>query len=197
MTSRATTDKGRNEITRLLSCWSGGDATALEHLVPLVYQELRRLAGGYMRRERTGHTLQPTALVHEAFVRMVDQTHVEFRSRAHFFGAASNLMRQILVNHALRAKAAKRGGGRRVTFDDSLGLSVAPAGMDVLALDDALTKLAALDPRQSRIIELRYFGGLTEEEIAELLEISVSTVKREWRFAKEVLRKQLAKDILS
>jgi RNA polymerase sigma factor (TIGR02999 family) len=181
---------GPGEVTRLLLSWSSGDRTALDQLVPIVYGELRRLAAAYLKRERPDHTLQPTALVHEAYVRLVDQTRVESRTRAQFFGIAANLMRQILVNHAERHRAAKRGGGKKVALDEAVALAGQP-GLDLMMLDQALGRLAQFDPRQSRIVELRFFGGLTEEEIAEVLDVSPITVKREWRIARAALYHQL------
>jgi RNA polymerase sigma factor (TIGR02999 family) len=178
------------DVTRLLQSWSGGDKKALDELTPLIYSKLRSLAAAYFRRERSDHTLQPTALVHEAYLRLIDQTRVESRSRAHFFAFAANLMRQILVNHALQHRAAKRGGGNKVALEEGSGL-VLPREIDVIALDQALDSLARLDPRQSRIVELRFFGGLTEEEIADLLGIAPITVKRDWRIARAALRHHL------
>jgi RNA polymerase sigma factor (TIGR02999 family) len=178
------------DVTRLLVSWSSGDKAALERLMPLVYAELRRLASYYLRRERPDHTLNTTDLVHEAYLRLVNQSQVESRTRAQFFGIAANLMRQILVKHALRRKTAKRGHGNRVTLEDTLALVEQPR-IDLLALDHALDKLAELDPRQSQIVELRFFGGSTEEEIAAFLGISQSTVRREWRMAKALLRSDL------
>jgi RNA polymerase sigma factor (TIGR02999 family) len=154
---------------------------------------LRGLAAAYIRRERSDHTLQPTALVHEAYMRLVDQTKVESPSRAQFFGIAANLMRQILVNHARHHRAAKRGGGNKVALEEFAGATPA-RGVDFLALDEALDKLAQLNPRQSRIVELRFFGGLTEEEIAEVLEVSAITVKRDWRVARAFLHGVLEAD---
>lgn len=179
------------EITQLLISWSHGDQAALSKLMPLVYDELHRLAHRYMRRERPGHTLQTTALVNEVYLRLVDQTKVQWQNRAHFFGIAANLMRQILVNYALRHRAAKRGGSAyRLTFDEAVAVSKEP-DVDLIALDQALTRLAALDPRQARIVELRFFGGLTIEETAEVLNLSPATVKREWNTAKAWLHHQL------
>jgi RNA polymerase sigma factor (TIGR02999 family) len=178
------------DVTRLLVSWSSGDKVALERLMPLVYAELRRLASQYLRRERPDHTLNTTDLVHEAYLKLVSQGQVESHTRAQFFGIAANLMRQILVKHALRRKTAKRGGGNRVTLEDTLALVEQPR-IDLLALDRALDRLAVLDPRQCRIVELRFFGGSTEDEIAELLGISPSTVRREWRIAKALLRSDL------
>jgi len=178
-------------VTRLLLSWSGGRQSALDELVPLVYRELRRLAAAYLRRERLDHTLQPTALVHEAYMRLVDQSIADCRTRARFFGIAANLMRQILVNHAERHKAAKRGSGNKVALNEAMALAVQADVVDVLALDRALNKLAQLDPRQSRIVELRFFCGLPEQEIAEILEISVRTVKRDWMMAKAWLHGEI------
>lgn len=177
-------------VTRLLESWNRGDKSALDRLTPLVYRELRRLAAAYIRRERQDHTLQPTALVHEAYMRLVDQTHIHSANRSHFFAIAANLMRQILVNHAERHKAAKRGGGNKVPLEDNAAIA-GPPKVDVLALNQALEKLAKLDPRQSRIVELRFFGGLTEEEIAEVLGVSPITVKRDWRTARAMLHNEL------
>jgi len=177
-------------ITALLHSWSGGDKRALDELVPLVYRELRRLAAAYLRRERREHTLQPTALVNEAYLRLVDQTRVDCRTRAQFFGIAANLMRQILVNHAKRHRAAKRDGGTRVMLDEAVAVAQR-RDIDLLALDAALDRLATLDPRQSRVVELRFFGGLTEDEIAEVIGVSPPTVKRDWRLARAALYDEL------
>jgi RNA polymerase sigma-70 factor (ECF subfamily) len=185
---------GSGEVTRLLRSWSSGDKNALGQLLPFVYRELHTLAAACIRRERSDHTLQPTALIHEAYLRMVDQTHVQSDSRAQFFGIAANLMRQILVNHAERHRAAKRGNGNKVALEEADGL-VQERPVDMIALDEALNKLAELEPRQSRIVELRFFAGLTEEEIAGLLGISRTTVKREWRIARAVLHQQLVPDV--
>jgi len=163
---------------------------ALDGLVPLVYAELRRLAAAYLRRERRDHTLEPTSLVHEAYLRLVDQTPVECDNRKEFFAIAANLMRQILVNYAVRRRTAKRGSGIRVTLEDTVALAGQPE-LDVLALDQALNKLAHLDPRQCRIVEMRFFAGMTEEEIAKVVGISAITVKREWRTAKLMLHDEI------
>jgi RNA polymerase sigma factor (TIGR02999 family) len=184
------------DVTRLLQSWSAGDKNALSQLVPFVYRELRRLAGAYLRRERQGHTLQPTALVHEAYLRLVDQTHVQSPNRARFFAIAANLMRQILVNHSKRHRAAKRGGGNKVAMEEGAGL-VQQREVDLIALDQALEKLAHIDSRQSRIVELRFFGGLTEDEIAEVLGVSPRTVKRDWRIARAVLNHELREGVLN
>jgi RNA polymerase sigma factor (TIGR02999 family) len=170
---------GSEGVTRLLLAWSGGDRSALDRLTPLVHSELRRIAAAYLRRERPGHTLQPTALVHEAYLRLVDQTQIQSRNRAQFFAIAANLMRQILVNHARRRRAAKRGGGNRLTLDENL-LAGGEPQLDILALDTALNKLAELDPRSGQIVEMRFFGGLTEDEVADLLGVAPITVKRDW-----------------
>jgi RNA polymerase sigma factor (TIGR02999 family) len=179
------------DVTRLLQSWSGGDKQALDDLVPLLYRELRGLAASHIRRERTDHTLQATALVHEAYLQMVDQTQVESHSRPQFFAIAANLMRQILVHHARKHGAAKRGGGNKVELDEASAVVVQPS-IDLIALDQALSTLAELDPRKARVVELRFFGGLTEEEIAEVLGVSAITVRREWRIARAQLQNQLA-----
>lgn len=181
-------------VTRLLVSWNGGEQSALNELAPLVYDELRRVAASYLRRERREHTMQPTALVHETYLRLIDQTIADCHSRAQFFAIAANLMRQILVNHAKRRAAIKRGGNMAAL--DEAGLAVQPPSVDLLELNEALEKLAQLDPRQSRIVELRFFGGLTEAEIAEVLAVSPVTVRRDWRIARAVLQSQLAGRIL-
>ncbi len=171
-------------VTRLLVAWTNGNRAALEELVPVVYPELRRIAGRYLRRERVGHTLQPTALVHEAYVKLVDQERAQWQNRAQFFGVAAQLMRRILVDHAREHAAAKRGGGARpVTLVDAMAASP-DRGIDVLALDEALARLTALYPEQGRLVELRYFGGLTIEETGEVLGLSPATVKRQWAVAR-------------
>jgi RNA polymerase sigma-70 factor (ECF subfamily) len=174
----------QNEVTELLLDWGKGDQAALDKLVPVVYQELRRLASYYMRRERPGHTLQTSALVNEAYMRLVDYKKMQWESRAHFFAVAAQAMRRILVDHARKRHFAKRGGGAvQVSLDESALVSQNQAA-DLIALDDALTGLEAIDPRKSRIVELRYIGGLNIEETAEVLDISPATVQREWRAAK-------------
>ena len=177
-------------ITRLLMDWTAkGDEAALEALTPVVYGELRKLALSYLRRERSDHTLQPTALIHEAYLRLVDQNVPQWRSRSHFFGVAAQLMRQILVDHARARSAAKRGGGEaKLSLDQGIQYSE-ERPEQLVALDDALTDLAKLDPRKSKIVELRYFGGLSVEETAEAMGISVATVGRELRFAEAWLHK--------
>jgi len=180
-----------NEITQLLVASRAGDAEALNRLLPLVYDELRRLAGHYLRRERSDHTLQPTALVHEAYLRLIDQ-NVSWQNRAHFFGVAAQMMRRILVDYARGRLAAKRGsGGVKVSLDDALNLSDERAG-DFVALDDALERLAEFDPQKSRIVELRFFGGLSVEEAAEVLGIGTATVTRQWKMAKAWLYQQVS-----
>jgi RNA polymerase sigma factor (TIGR02999 family) len=182
------------EVTRLLGQWGQGDAQALEALTPLVYNELRRLAKSHLRRERADHTLQGTALVHEAYMRLVDQRNVVWRNRNHFYGLASELIRRILVDHARAKVAAKRGGNNlKLSLDEGL----TPADekdLDLVALDDALQALARADAQQSRIVELRYFGGLTIEETADVLEISPATVKRDWAMAKAFLKREMLRN---
>jgi RNA polymerase sigma factor (TIGR02999 family) len=181
-------EKQHHDVTELLLAWNKGDAMALNHLVPLVYDELRRVARNYLRRERQEHTLQPTALVHESFLRLLDQRRIHYENRAQFFAVAALLMRRILVNYAVRRRSASRGGGEpMLTLQDADGVS-REREVDFLALDGALKSLADVDPRQSRIVELRFFAGFTMEEIAEALDVSVITVKREWRIAKAWLR---------
>jgi RNA polymerase sigma-70 factor, ECF subfamily len=171
-------------ITQWLLDWGRSDKQGLDQMLPVVYQELHRLASHYLSREATGHTLQPTALVHEAYLRLVDQRRVDWRNRAQFLGLAANMMRRILVNHARDRAARKRGGNpERV----SLSLVESPSGqpdVELIALEDALQRLAAVDERKSRVVELKFFGGLTIEEIAEVLQISGATVEREWAFAR-------------
>ena len=177
-------------VTRLLLQWTEGDKQALEDLLPLVYDELRRLAKSYLQRERPGHTLQSTALVHEAYMRLVDQ-NVSWQSRAHFFGIAAQMMRRILVDHARGKNAAKRGDGAvKVTLDEGL-VAANERDINVLALDGALTKLAELDGQQGQIVELRFFAGLSIEETAEILKISPATVKRDWAMAKAWLYREM------
>lgn len=171
-------------ITQLLIDWGKGDRSMLDGLLPLVYDELRRLAAAYLSRERPDHTLQPTALVHEAYIRLTDQRCVDWQNRAHFFGLAAEMMRRILVNHARDRAAEKRGGeAQRVSLSLAVNSFERPA-VDVLALHEALDRLAALDPRKSRIVELKFFGGMTTVEIAEVLHLSPATVEREWSFAR-------------
>ena len=181
-------------ITQLLIAWSEGQPEALDHLLPLVYADLRRQASRYMRREAVGHPLQPTALVHEAYLRLIDQRRVKWRNRAHFYGVAAGMMRRVLVDDARARQAEKRGEGwERVTLSDVEAASAGGGSVDVLALHDALERFAAFDPRKARIVELRYFGGLTIEEAAEVMGISEATIVREWTIAKAWLRADLSK----
>jgi len=183
-----------SDITQLLIAWGDGRREALDDLMPIVYADLRRMAAGHMRREAADHALQPTGLVHEAYVRLVDQKQVKWRNRAHFFGVAAGLMRRILVDHARRRRAEKRGGGwERVTLAGNEAATDGPKEIDVLALDEALERLAQFDPQQERIVELRYFGGLTIDETAEVVGISAATVVREWTIAKAWLRADLSR----
>src|SRR5215204_7490020 len=180
-----------HEVTRLLIAWGNGDQTALDRLMPLVHTELRRLARHYMSRERPGHTLQSTALVNEAYLRLVDQEGVRWENRAHFFGIAARLMRQILVEHARSRRAAKRGGRQfRLSLSKVDRVASGP-DLDLLALDEALGRLEAIDPQKSRVVELRYFGGLGIEETAEVIGISPATVKRDWSMARAWLRSEI------
>jgi RNA polymerase sigma-70 factor, ECF subfamily len=179
-------------ITQLLVAWNQGDQQALDQLTPLVYRELHRLAHGYMAGERRGHVLQTTALVNEAFVRLVDWQQVEWQNRAHFFGVAATLMRHILVQFAREQQAAKRGGQAiQVSLSEAADLG-ARNNPDLVKLDDALTTLEKLDPRQARTVELRFFGGLSLEEAGEVLQVSLSTVRRDWRMAQAWLHQQLS-----
>jgi RNA polymerase sigma-70 factor, ECF subfamily len=180
------------DVTQLLMQWTGGDAAALDQLLPLVYDELRRLAASYLRRERSDHTLQSTALVHEAYLRLVDQRETQYQNRAHFFAVASQMIRRILVDHARGHMRDKRGGGApKLSIDEALAVP-GENNLDLVALDDALHTLAELDPRQSRVVEMRFFGGLSIEETAEALEVSPATIKREWTTAKAWLFRQLS-----
>ena len=181
---------GSGEVTRLLAQLRQGDQQAADQLAPLVYEELRRVAGACMRRERPGHTLQATALVHEAYIRLIGSEAPE--NRAHFFGIAAHTMRQVLLDYARQHNAAKRGGGA-LKVDLETELVAAPEAFgDVIEIDEALKLLERIDPRQSRIIELRFFAGLTVEETAEVMDLSTATVKREWRLAKAWLTRELA-----
>lgn len=181
-------------VTELLRAWSDGDDSALDQLLPLVEGELRRLAQGYMRRERQGHTLQTTALINEAFLRLTGARQVRWEDRAHFVAISARLMRRVLVDYARRRGYYKRGGGaQRVTLHEDLVTSPDPA-VDVVTLDRALEALGKVDPRKSRIVELRFFGGLSVEETAEVLQVSADTVKRDWRLAKLWLLRELVED---
>jgi RNA polymerase sigma factor (TIGR02999 family) len=179
------------QVSKLLDDWGQGDQGALEALIPLVYDELRRLARRYLRRERPDHTLQSAALVHEAYLRMVQQEPLQWQNRAHFFGVAAQMMRHILVDHARGRLAAKRGAGApRLELDDQIALAQ-KREVDLVALDDALNQLAALDPQQARLVELRFFGGLSIEEASIVLGISPATVKREWAVARAWLQREM------
>jgi RNA polymerase sigma-70 factor (ECF subfamily) len=180
------------EVTQLLVDWGNGNQAALDRLMPLVYTELRQLAHRYMRRERPGHTMQTTALIHEAYLRLVDQNQVRWQHQAHFFGIAARLMRQILIEHARSHTRAKRGGGvGTISLDEAAIVSQARA-TELLALDDALERLATIDPRKSQVVELRFFGGLSVEEAAQVLNIAPNTVLRDWRMAKAWLRREIS-----
>ena len=180
------------EVTRLLIAWSEGDQAALEKLIPLVYQELRRLAKLYLKRERPGHSLQTTAIVHEAYLRLIDSSRVRWQNRAHFFAVSAQLMRRILVDFARSRRYLKRRGeAQHVSLGEALDIAEA-RGSALIALDDALLALARIDERKSRVVELRYFGGLSVEETAETLKVSTETVKRDWRLARTWLRRELA-----
>jgi RNA polymerase sigma factor (TIGR02999 family) len=185
-------DSTPQPISTLLSKWRNGDRQALEALLPLVYQELRHIAQYHLRQERPDHTLQSTALVHEAYLRLTKQSPPEIENRAHFMAVASRLMRQILVDHARGHRAAKRGGGIKLEIQD-VGSSEKAPSVDLIMLDDALNELARLDPQQSRIVELRFFGGMSIEETAEIVGVSVTTVKREWATARAWLRREVGK----
>ena len=180
-----------HEVTRLLVAWGDGDQAALDRLMPLVYAELRLLARHYMSRERPGHTLQTTALVNEAYLRLVEQEGMRWENRAHFFGIAARLMREILVDHARGRQAAKRGGGQyRLSLSEVDRIASRP-DVNLIALDEALGRLEAVDPQKSRIVELRYFGGLGIEETAKVIGISPATVKRDWSMARAWLRSEI------
>lgn len=181
------------DVTKLLQEWSQGDPSALEKLIPLVFEDLRLIAGRLFQRESDGHTLQPTALVNEAYLRLVEQRHVHWQNRQQFFGVAGLIMRRILVDYAKGRRAAKRGSGiPTVSLDEAMAMPEI-ANLDFEAIDQALTRLAEIDPRQSRIIEMHFFMGLTHEETADVLDVSVTTVKREWRLAKLWLHRELTR----
>lgn len=189
------TAPGSNQVTRLLIDWQRGDKAALDELMPFVYHQLRKLAAGYLGKERRDHTLQPTALIHEAYLRLVDQDLPRWQNRAHFFGVAARLMRQILVDHARSQKAAKRLGARqKISLDDAPPVFTHEDTARLLTLDDALTKLATLDERKARVVEMRAFGGMSVEDTAAALGVSEPTVKRDMRFAQAWLRRELELD---
>jgi RNA polymerase sigma-70 factor (ECF subfamily) len=180
-----------DQVTQLLLDWNNGNQAALDQLMPLVDQELHRLAHHYMRRENAGHTLQTSALVNEAYLKLIDQRHVHWKNRAHFFALSAQLMRRILVDHARARKYAKRGAGaERISFDEAF-VAAPERGADLVSLDEALTKLSAIDPRKGNIVELKFFGGLSVEETAEALGISTVTVMRDWSMAKAWLYNSL------
>lgn len=180
------------EVTQLLAAWSDGDRSALDKLLPLVERELHRLAHRYMSHERKDHTLQTTALVNEAYLKLIDQ-QVDWQNRAHFFGIAAQIMRRILIDHARKHLGAQRGGGKTVSLEEVAVVGDKRAA-ELVALDEALTSLAKVDERKGRVVELRYFGGLSIEEIAEVLGVSPDTITRDWRRAKAFLRRELAQD---
>ena len=185
-------DAAPGEVTRLLIAWNAGDRAALEKLMPLVYAELRQLAERHFRKERRGHTLQPTAVVHEAYFRLIDQTRVTWKNRGHFLAIASQAMRRILIDHARGRGAEKRGGEvEKVTLDVAIASPEPAREVDILALDEALERLKALDGTQAQIVELRFFGGLTIEETADVMETSPSSIKRDFRSAKAWLFREL------
>lgn len=183
----------QKQITQMLVDWGNGDEAALEKLTPLVYDQLHRLARRYMTRERPGHTLQASALVNEAFIRLIDWKNVQWQNRAHFFGVSAQIMRRILVDFARSRDYAKRGGGiHKISIDEAVVIP-SERRTDLMALDDALNVLAQLDERQSRVVELRFFGGLSLEEIAEVLQVSVGTVRRDWSLARAWLHRELSR----
>jgi RNA polymerase sigma-70 factor, ECF subfamily len=186
-------ERSASEVTQLLVAWSKGDKAAFEHLAPLVEAELRQLARAFLGRESAGHTLQPTALINEAYLRLVEWRSVEWQDRAHFFAVAAKMMRRILVNHALSRRRQKRGGRTVVvSLDEAQAVSESGRSADIVALDGALMKLARVDERKSRLVELRFFGGLNEAEVAQVLNSSLRTVQREWSLARAWLFRELS-----
>lgn len=183
--------KAPGDVTGLLVAWQGGDAAALERLIPLVYDRLHRIAERHVRHERPGHTLQPTAIVHEAYLKLVDQPVENWQNRVHFFAVASRVMRQILVDYARRRAALKRGGGKAACLVETEAVTT-PRGIDVIAVDQALERLSGLDPEQAQIVEMRFFGGLTVDEAATALDVSTATVNRKWVSARAWLHRELA-----
>jgi len=182
----------KSDVTQLLDKAQNGDKESLDTLLPLIYDELRRVAANQLRAERENHTLQATALVHEAYLRLLEQQEVDWQNRAHFFSIAAEMMRRILVNYAIQRNAKKRGDGvTRISLDDAVSFSTGEDDLDLVSLDASLKRLAEFDETQARIVELRFFAGLTVEEVAEVLEISESTIKREWKMAKAWLKTQL------
>lgn len=182
----------QGNVTQMLLDWSRGDQKALDRLMPLIFDQLRRQAGVYLRQERRNHTLQPTALVNEVYLKMVDQERIQWQDRAHFYAVAARFMRRILVDHARAVRAEKRGSGaEHVTFDEARDVLQGPSSVDVLALDTALNGLAELDERQAKVVELRFFGGLSVEETAAVLDVGRATVNRDWRNARAWLLREL------
>ena len=181
------------DVTQLLLDWSNGNAESLDKLLPIVYQELRRLASHYIQQERPDHTLQATALVHEAYLKLIDTKDVRWQNRAHFFGVMAKVMRHILVDMARKRRADKRGGGQKLPLDEAINLPGEEEDVNLVALDEALDRLAEFDELQSQVVELRYFVGLTIEKTAEVLEISPATVKREWTAARAWLHQEIKK----
>jgi len=187
------TQHPRDDVTKLLLDLSNGDRDAVDLLLPVIYDELRKLAGNYLRRERPDHTLQPTALVHEAYLRLVDQTRVNWQNRAHFFGVAAQIMRRLLVDHARKHNAKNRGQDfQKLSLDENIDRAVERSA-ELIALDDALKALAAFDQQKARLVELRYFGGLSLEETADVMGVTPTTIKRHWRFAKAWLYGEMLK----
>ena len=184
----------QHEVTRILHDWSGGDPQAPERLMPFVYDELRRLARVFLSKERGGHTLQPTALVHEAYLRLVDQTRVNWQNRAHFYGIAASMMRRVLIDHARAHSTEKRGGAAiRLSLDD-VQLPVEERAAGLVALDEALGRLAEFDERKCKVVELRFFGGMSDKEIAEVLGVTTRTVLRDWKTARLLLYRELSQN---
>jgi RNA polymerase sigma factor (TIGR02999 family) len=187
-------EENSQQITHLLNQWSNGDAEVLDDLMPLVYSELRRQASGYLRRERSNHTLQPTALINEAYLKLIDQRDVKWQNRAHFFAIAAQAMRRILVDYARERHRAKRGGAaENLPLDEALTIVSREKSIDLVALDEALNKLATFDERQAKVVELRYFSGLSIDETAEVLNVSNVTIRRDWNMAKAWLHQEVAK----
>lgn len=184
----------QHEVTRILHDWSGGDPAAPERLMPFVYEELRRLARTFLARERGGHTLQPTALVNEAYLRLVDQRSVNWQNRAHFYGIASSMMRRVLIDHARAHATEKRGGAAIHLSLDDVQVPIELRASGLLALDEALERLAAMDERKCKVVEMRFFGGLNDEEIAEVLGVTTRTVLRDWKTARLWLYRELSPD---
>lgn len=194
MTSTSSSDTPSHDVTQLLKSWSDGNQESVEALVPLVYDEMRRMAAVYLHGERTGHTLQPTALVHEAYFRLVQHDKMRWQDRAHFFAIAARTMRRILVDHARGQRSAKRGGPQPAISLDVAGDQAKPLEPDMVALDDTLKDLASMDPDKAKIVELRYFGGLSIEETAQVMDCSRATIIRQWRMAKAWIHSQLSAD---